>query len=264
MVGKGESRTSLKVHKAYKLDVKRLVVMIHEGKLTPVEAGVVGFVSRAVYNSINKKVGDSVWLSNGVDEITLGADPEFGLIASGQMTPYGDVRLMRGDRVLKKAGKFGSDGPGVEIRPDPSIDHTLVVKNIRNILRNAPAEVGPYNWLGGATFTDRSRTYWFGGHIHLGRPVTIDADFADCCYSGIATVLDHLLAFPLLRFDTPNPEKRRNGCGHGYGKAGTGDTENSNASIRTNYPNRDRFEYRVLSGLWLTHPILSQMVAGGS
>ena len=51
----------------------------------------------------------------------------------------------------------------------------------------------------------------------------------------------------------PNPHLRRNGCTYGYGKAG---------DIRADYPEQDRFEYRVLSGLWLTHPTLAKIVLG--
>lgn len=258
VVGKGESRTALRVHRAYTIDISRLAQMVGKRKISAVEAKSVGFVSRAVYNGINRKEGDSLWISNGIEEITIGADPEFGLVLNNGEHDF----LTRGDKVINKAGKFGSDGPGVEIRPEPSIDHNLVVGNIQSILRNPPDAVKPYAWRGGATFTDPSRTYWFGGHVHLGRPATIDVYHADYCYSGIAAALDHLLAFPLMRFDTPGANLRRNGCNLGYGKAGTGDTEGADASIRTNYPNMDRFEYRVLSGLWLTHPVLARIVLG--
>jgi hypothetical protein len=41
--------------------------------------------------------------------------------------------------------------------------------------------------------------------------------------------------------------------------AGTFDTGGPEASIRTN---GDRFEYRVLSALWLTHPTLAKVIVG--
>ncbi len=261
VVGKGDSRTVLRVHKALRIDDQNLVALIREKKITTKDAKTVGFVSRAVYTRISKKPGASVWISADAGEITVGADPEFGLVSEH---PGIGLSLVRGDTILKKEGEFGSDGPGVEVRPAPSTDHRLVVGNISNILCNPPGVVKPFKWRGGATFTDQHRTYWFGGHIHLGRPGTIDVEFAGYCYSKIAAVLDHLLAFPLLRFDTPNPEKRRNGCDYGYGKAGTGDTGDGDASIRTDYPEMDRFEYRVLSGLWLTHPTLARIVLGAA
>jgi hypothetical protein len=72
-------------------------------------------------------------------------------------------------------------------------------------------------------------------------------------YEKIAVALDYFLGLPLVAFDTPNANKRRNGCPRHYGKA---------SDIRYDYPEEDRFEYRVLSGLWLTHPVLTKMVLG--
>jgi len=57
----------------------------------------------------------------------------------------------------------------------------------------------------------------------------------------------------MCRFDTPEPHRRRNGCTYHYGKAG---------DIRADYPEQDRFEYRVLSGLWLVHPTLAKVAMG--
>jgi hypothetical protein len=65
-----------------------------------------------------------------------------------------------------------------------------------------------------------------------------------------------MLALPMVRFDTPSPHLRRNGClPHKYGKAG---------DIRTKGPGQDRFEYRVLSGLWLVHPALATIAIGAA
>jgi hypothetical protein len=255
VVGKGEHRFGLEVRKAYRKDIQGLARKLASGKVSEEEALSAGFVSRSVLQKINRREGHSVWISDSLEEITVGADPEFALINDRGL-------LTRGSSVINKAGAFGSDGPAVEVRPSPSIDHLAMVKGITRILQNPPDPVTPYAWRGGATFRDANRKYWFGGHIHLGRPAQIDAGCAfDYCYNSIATVLDHLLAFPLVRFDTPNPNERRKGCPYGYGTAGTGDSGGSSASVR---PHNDRFEYRVLSALWLAHPTLAKTVVGAT
>ena len=243
VVGKGEHRFGLEVKKAYKQDVQKLAKKISSGKVREEEALSAGFVTRSILQKVNRRQGESVWISDSLEEITVGADPEFGLRDPSD-------RFVRGSNVIKKEGAFGSDGPAVEVRPAPSVDHVAMVGNITKILQNPPEVMNPYKWVGGATFSDENRNYWFGGHIHLGRPVQINPDHAiEYCYNGIATVLDHLLAFPLVRFDTPNPNLRRNGCG------------DTNSSVRSHI---DRFEYRVLSALWVAHPTLAKIVVGAT
>ncbi len=255
VVGKGEHRFGLEVKKAYKADIQKLAKKLGSGRVSEEEALSAGFVTRSILQKINRRQGESVWISDSLEEITVGADPEFGLRDSYD-------RFVRGNNVIKKAGAFGSDGPAVEVRPAPSVDHLTMVGNISKILQNPPEVMNPYKWVGGATFSDENRNYWFGGHIHLGRPAQIDPDNAiRYCYNGIATVLDHLLAFPLVRFDTPNPNLRRHGCDYGYGTAGTGDTGDTNSSVRSHI---DRFEYRVLSALWVAHPTLAKVVVGAA
>ncbi len=249
LIGKGYYEVSLKVKKAYKEDIQRLAKMIRTGKVTEEEAQYVGFVTRSTRDRVTRKKGrGDTWITEGISNITVGADPEFGLIDN-------DGTLIRGSYVVSHDGKFGSDGPSVEVRPSPSTDHLEVIRNMEQILLNPPVEADGYRWRGGATFQDRHRVYWFGGHIHLGRPAQIEAEDAGPIYERIATVLDGLLALPMVRFDTPEPHLRRNGCKYNYGKAG---------DIRSDYPEQNRFEYRVLSGLWLVHPTLASIVIGAA
>lgn len=255
VVGKGRERFGLRIKKAHRSDVQKLACMINKGEISEKDAKYVGFVSRATFNRINKGAGQNIWVSEGVEDITIGADPEFGFIV-----PH-TGRLKRGDEVLPHAGKLGSDGPGVEVRPSPSQRHLEVVKDITRILNRAPSKAQEYLWKGGATYRDNARTYWFGGHIHLGRPGPLNLNMAQRCYQKIALLLDSFLALPMVRFDTPNPHLRRNGCKYGYGKAGRFNTSSAAASIRFE---DDRFEYRVLSGLWLTHPDLAKIVLGAA
>ncbi len=249
LIGKGYYEVSLKVKKAYKEDIQRLAKMIKTGKVTEEEAQYVGFVTRSTRDRVTRKKGrGDVWITEGISNITVGADPEFGLIGN-------DDILIRGSNVVSHTGKFGSDGPSVEVRPDPSTSHLELIRNMERILLNPPKDADLYRWRGGATFQDCHRVYWFGGHIHLGRPAQIDEDDARPIYERIATVLDGLLALPMVRFDTPEPHLRRNGCKYNYGKAG---------DIRSDYPEQNRFEYRVLSGLWLVHPTLASIAIGAA
>jgi hypothetical protein len=248
VLGKGQYQLTLEVKKAYKKDAQRVTRLVRQGKLSDKEATAVGFVTRSVQQRFAQREGNSVWISAGIENITVGADPEFGLIRSNGV-------LARGNQVVSHRGSFGSDGPSVEVRPAPSNNHIEVVANMSHILANPPAAAEDYRWLGGATYQDEHRVYWFGGHIHLGRPLQLGQYDAFRCYEKIATALDGLLAFPLTRFDTPNPHYRRNGCPYNYGKAG---------DIRADYPEQDRFEYRVLSGLWFTHPTLAKIVLGAA
>lgn|SRR5574338_390495 len=248
VIGKGSYQVSLTSKKAYEEDVRRLALMLQQGKLTEEEAMGVGFVTRNVQQRITRKEGEDLWVTTGVGNITVGCDPEFGLVGNAGI-------LQRCDKVLpnSKTSKFGADGPGAEVRPSPSTDHVEVVKNIRNILENPPEAADKLKWIGGATYTDDNRIYWFGGHIHLGRPAALSPEMAGQVYERVAVALDNYLALPLVAFDTPNANKRRNGCPHHYGSAG---------DIRDDYPEGNRFEYRVLSGLWLVHPALTRMAIG--
>jgi hypothetical protein len=249
LIGKGFYEISLKVKQAYKEDIQRLARMIKTGKVSEEEAKYVGFVTRSTRDRVTRKKGEGdVWITEGISNITVGADPEFGLIGN-------DGRLIRGSNVVGHVGKFGSDGPSVEVRPPPSTNHIQVIQNMEQILLNPPAAAEEYRWKGGATYQDNHRVYWFGGHVHLGRPSQISADEAGPIYERIATVLDGLLALPMVRFDTPQPHLRRNGCKYNYGKAG---------DIRSDYPEQNRFEYRVLSGLWLVHPTLATIAIGAA
>lgn len=246
--GVGERQLSLIPKKAYRGDIQRLSQMLSAGKITEEGASCVGFVTKTTHAHVSEK-GGSAWITDGIESITIGCDPEFGLVS-----PVSGA-LAKGASVLPDSlqAEFGADGPGVEVRPAPSRNHLELVRTIRKILHNPPASADKYLWKGGATFKDINRIYWFGGHVHLGRPNFIDAGSAHTCYEKIAAVLDSLLALPIVSFDTPEPFARRNGCKHLYGKAG---------DIRDDYPEEDRFEYRVLSGLWLVHPTLAKVALG--
>jgi hypothetical protein len=246
-LGAGNARVELRVRQAFKEDIQLLAKRVAKGEISDAEALCTAFVSKKVGDRITLS-GEETWVSDSIEKINIGCDPEFGLV-------YGD-NLVRGDEVLPgtKSARFGEDGPGVEIRPAHSQSHIKVVENIADILRQPPAPAGNYRWVGGATYKDANRTYWFGGHVHFGRPAFINPDNATESFNYVARVLDHLVALPLLAFDKPDPHLRRNGCPHKYGKAGDIRLKGEGDQVR--------FEYRVLSGLWLTHPTLARIVLG--
>jgi len=250
LLGKGSLEMEVKIKQTYKEDMLRLGKMRRKGEVTEDVALVTGFVSRSTFQRLAaREQGECVWISDDKASITVGCDPEFGLVAENGYLTRGDVALPG-----SKLSPFGADGPGVEVRPPPSRDHFEIVKSIKDILSNPPAGAKELRWLGGATYKDTSRVYWFGGHIHLGRPKGINSSStADKCFKSLAKILDHYLALPLLSFDTPNPHYRRNGCkGLHYGHA-------SDIRVKEGY---SRFEYRTLSGLWLTHPELAKIIVG--
>jgi len=247
----GGEELHLTIKQAYVRDVNKMMKMLKEGELTEDELLGVGFVSRRTLAAIKKDGEGTCWISSSPGHLTIGCDPEFGLV---EMMGKAGI-LHRGDHVLphSESKGFGADGPGVEVRPKATTDHNVLVDNIQSELEGAPVAARKFDWVGGASFSDANRIYWFGGHIHLGRPAAVGKQIARACYEKIATALDHMIALPMVSFDTPNPHFRRNGCPQRYGKAG---------DIRDDYPEENRFEYRVPSGLWLIHPTLAKVVLG--
>ncbi len=64
-----------RIKKAYKPDMTSLAKMLSTRKLSDKEAMSVGFVSRPIYQKVTRKTGKGIWISDGVDNITIGADP---------------------------------------------------------------------------------------------------------------------------------------------------------------------------------------------
>lgn len=227
-------QAKLKVAKAYTKDI--LVAGRSKTKT-------IGFVTTKTYEELmgtaRRKVKQSTWISEHAENIMLGCDPEFVLVAES-----GEAR--HAAHVLSYRDKFGSDGPNAEIRPDPSKEVPDVIKDIKNLLSSSHSaqKAAEYDWVGGASYThpSMSRRHPIGGHIHLGLPnFPQNSEISTKLMQSRATrILDELVAIPLIRIDTPCPEKRRQELG--YGKAGDFKQQ------------ENRFEWRVPSGLWLVHP----------
>jgi hypothetical protein len=100
-------------------------------------------------------------------DVTLGADPEFGLLKRGQLAFPSNVSA----GMAGTDKQFASDGCGriAELRPDPSVSPTGLVTNIYNLmkegLKNNPA-ILEYKWKAGSMAGGEP----LGGHIHIGHP----------------------------------------------------------------------------------------------
>ncbi|MCK5016147.1 MAG: hypothetical protein KAS32_03665, partial [Candidatus Peribacteraceae bacterium] len=216
----------------------------------------IGFVTTKTYNILMGKILDEkqrlIWISEGIEKITIGADPEFAIIdpKTGEAV-YGDTFFRP---YGEKYNQIGSDGPCGEIRPSPANNVEDLVKNIENLLKNKTQRIIDYDWIGGASFShpNMSRRYPMGGHLHFGLPNIPGAGKNPkmILQKRVARILDELVALPMVRIDTPLPEHRRNT--EGYGKFE--DVKTSNV----------KFEWRVPSGLWLVHKDLTRAVIGSA
>lgn len=240
----------LEIFQAFSSDIKRLKT---EG-YTEDQLKCVGFVSADTYQKVvgtspaNEK--KSVWITEGVSDTVIGADPEFLLFD-------GDNNVIRANNVLSYHGQIGCDGAMAEIRPKPAITPEEFVSNIKELLENE-ALVSPiksYDWIAGCYYKDKNRDYPVGGHIHIGNPVQvarIGNDRRMDFFKSFNKILDELLAIPMIKIDGADLGRaRRTECANGkYGYFGEW------------RPCNGRLEHRTLSGMWLMHPTLSTMVLG--
>jgi hypothetical protein len=249
----------LRIKTAFKEDTQKLIGQVKEGVVSEKESRMTGFVTSAVLHGLmGKDVGPDnyCYLSDDIEDIMVGADPEFALV-----NPV-NQRYCYAENVsgFGSEGTLASDGPLAEIRPPPATDTSVVVDNIRNILKAGHTSIGGLNWIAGATYKSPNhpdeRIVHIGGHVHLGDPHLLPNKNKQGIYRQIIRILDEMMALPLVRIDCPHPHLRRNTVHtNGYGRYGQwGDTK----------PQEGRFEWRVPSGLWLTHPDFAQAVLGTS
>lgn len=102
-------------------------------------------------------------------KITIGADPEFVLIAKNKPLSAREVCNDWGNH-NHFGREIGQDGLVFELRPDPSTDVFAVVANIRKILR-IHIQKHPYLkkciFTGGHAVETQDRAFAIGGHIHM-------------------------------------------------------------------------------------------------
>jgi hypothetical protein len=244
----------LEIFQAYSSDLKKAK------QSTPEEDyDHIGFVTTKIFNFIckdkRKKKGD-IWIADTVEDTIVGADPEF-LLMNGD----GTIKYAAEIEGFHHSDELGSDGPWAEIRPTPDVDVQSFIKNIQNILRHHKNTklIQKYSWMGGCYYHGSreggsERSWPLGGHIHIGTPSklarAIDS-FGDlyrtAVFSCLNKVLDEYVSIPMIKIDgVEDAVKRRKS----YGRYG---------DFRTDY---GRLEYRALSGEWLTHPKMAEIVVG--
>jgi len=166
-------------------------------------------------------------------EITIGADPEFGLIKNGGIVSANTMIRNSGD-------EFGVDGCGrvAELRPPYAHSASGLVKNIKKILQfgyDTYPDIRGLQWKAGGMACDEP----IGGHIHLGHSKLTHATYR----SKVGTALDRTLAVLCLMVEDGEEALNRR-YGSSYGAIG------GNASFREQ---NHGMEYRVLAS-WLTAP----------
>jgi hypothetical protein len=250
----------LEIHRAFSEDCKN----ISKNRLINAADGkIMGFVTQTTYNKIlnkNKKSAENIWVSESVDNLVLGSDPEFGLVETkGEMAGsflYADATLPNSHNE-----QLGTDGPCMELRPNPSETVEDHVKNISKLLKigDKKKELTDKLWWSGASYKSdlQPRRYTMGGHIHIGNPRALEFDEhgdnnPETVHRRVIRVLDELVGLPLTRIDAPEAAHRRkaNAGGGPYGYFGDFRVQNG------------RFEWRTPSAVWLTHPNIARAVLG--
>jgi hypothetical protein len=255
---KGRPPVVLEIFKAYADDLKWV-----SEKYSKEEIDRIAFVTTHTLERISGSNNlCNVWLSEDVDNVMIGADPEF-LIKNKGLTEIINARSL-----LAPVGEMGSDGAMGEIRPYPCKDPMEFCSNIRNIFMDKKYKniIDNYILVAGCYERDKVRDFPIGGHIHVGNPVDIlkvSITNRQLILKTLNKILDELLAIPVSRLDIgENRYNRRAGCKMspygGYGFFGelrfAKDPKDPDKTLR--------LEHRTLSGMWLMHPVVTTSVIG--
>lgn len=259
----------LKIHEAFSRDLKEAKDRMPEEDFLRV-----GFVTMRTFRYIcGRDPGadddtDSIWLADELQDIAVGADPEFLLAVDESREKFmyaGNVPN------FSHNAKLGSDGPWAELRPDPEIEVDKLVENMKHLFRNshnAKNTIKKYYWLGGCFYEGinavdgETRSWPIGGHIHLGSPIRLlgkinelteelggrnQIYIKELYFACLKHALDELVAVPLMKLDgIDDAIKRRTQFG----------------GVRDLRTDHSRLEWRTPSGMWLIHPKLAEIVLG--
>lgn len=253
VIGEADQAIELSVRSGLIMDMKRVLARRDMGGAL---ANVL-FVSPNTQARIKRLLdqgtpSSAAWIAENVDNLTVGSDPEFGLIDGNQNFIY--AAHVVADQNKNKP--VGSDGPCMELRPSPSKGVDTHVETIRTLIAEARSmkEIEKYQWWTGASYKTPDRTFVLGGHIHVGDPKAFSTALQggrvfdpEATRRRVVRVLDELVATLLTRIDTPDARERRR---QGYGKFGDWRTQPG------------RFEWRTPSALWLSNPDLAGAVLG--
>lgn len=261
--GSGDRNASvlLNIFKAFSTDVALLKKMIRTGELTENEMNRVGFVTTKMYNRITGGDSDkNVWVSTGVHDTVIGADPEFLIFDS-------DGNIINAGSRMSKSGIIGSDGAMAEVRPAPATSADGVVSNIRKAFQDESLteRIRQFDWMCSCYHRTSSRDYPVGGHIHVGNPARvtkIPMTEREIYFNVLNKIMDELLAVPCIRLDGEMGRKRRTEC-----QMSLGNSNLANGTTGWGWFGEWRFcngrlEHRSLSGMWLMHPSVAKAVLG--
>lgn len=168
------------------------------------------------------------------EPMTIGCDPEWGLVKNGGIVSASSVIRANGDN------SFGVDGCGrvAELRPAHSTTPEGLVKNIKSVLTEGYAShshLHDHIWKAGGMVCDEP----IGGHIHLGAQKLTQQVYR----AKVGNALDKTLAVLCLMVEDGEEALNRR-MGSSYGSIG-----GSSSWREQNWG----MEYRVLAS-WLTHP----------
>ena len=248
--GAESNEIGLSVRQARKEDVAVLLDDVKNGRVSSDQADITAFVTTATRNTFlgrpQTNTPAALYLSNRVDALKIGCDPEFALVnpTTSDFVYAGNVPG------LGLHDELGSDGPLAELRPRPETSAKALTERIGKLFKTHQAKIADYLWLGGASYrSEKQRKSWaIGGHIHVGDPPMLPGNRRQATYVRAVQILDEMVALPMVRVDAPDPRVRRQV--HNYGAYGD------------QRPQEGRFEWRVLSGFWLLHATLTEAVLG--
>lgn len=236
----GKSKT-LKIFQAFSGDLEEM-----KQQMTNEEYARVAFVTTSTHKLLcgekSKTTQKYAWLSDSVEELMVGTDPEFGLFKNGRLEFAGYI-------LPDKTGQLGYDGAFAELRPNPSAIPEQVVKNMVKLLKSKETSViKDYDWkacchVGG---------HHCGGHIHIGIPMTLlKTNIPKCDWAvPLTRMIDSFVAVPLMILD-PKQESITRRKRYGY----VGEFR---------YDWADHIEHRTFSGMWMLNPNLATAVIGAT
>lgn len=228
-------------------------------------------LSAYVTSDIHKRITNNLAQScdlDLVDGITLGCDPELMVIDRNT----GDLISAQAFFGLKKWGPIGYDGLLLEFRPAPSIDESIVIDNMYDLLLQTRAylnscQMFPSIMLAGiSSFKGRTAVatntvhntamYQYGSaltagfHLHYGIPAEILGYQKKFVAQQVVKALDYYVGIPSIIPEGYGDSYRRTVVGMEYGKPGM---------FRIDHRT---LEYRTPGGALMKHPILAQGLIG--
>jgi len=244
---------SFMVDKAYEEDTK--------------EDSLCAYVTSHIHKLITNPLAQSCDLEL-VDGITLGCDPELMIIDRNT----GDLVSSQYFFGLKKWGPIGYDGLLLEFRPAPSVDESIVIDNLYNLLAQARsvlntcqmfpstmlAGISSYHGKAAVARNIANNTVMYnpntkltaGFHLHYGIPGEILGYQKRFVAQQVVKALDFYVGIPSIIPEGYNDSYRRTVTGTEYGKPGM---------FRIDHRT---LEYRTPGGALMKHPILAQGLIG--